>query len=430
MVIEELKNSIRNDILEELKVEIRTNFKTLIDAVPKTPIPGPRQFSFNSAKRKRDNDDTGSNPSKLLRGTDAAGSLTPSIAVNREDKKFWLYLSGISPDVPDESVTKLAADKLGNSNITVVKLVSRGRDPRTLNFVSYKVGMPTDLKEKAMTASTWSVAIAYREFEEKSDSRKVFWKPNAPDSATMTASTALRPPPKRSYRTFRAVSFRLLPERARNENENTRIPSSASSDYDVIVLTETWLREDILNAELSSNYVIYRCDRNSTTSQLPRGGGVLIAVKNNLVGSQLSLSGIERLEQIAVRIALPNQSVYISCVYLRPNSDPDLYHAHANVVEEFVYLGSLVTADNDTSREIRRRIVAGNRAYFGLRKTLRSNRVRRRTKLTIYKTLIRPVVLYGHETWTMLVEDQRALGVFERKVLRTIYGGVQMEDGE
>ena len=29
----------------------------------------------------------------------------------------------------------------------------------------------------------------------------------------------------------------------------------------------------------------------------------------------------------------------------------------------------------------------------------------------------------------MLAEDQRALGVFERKVLRTIVGGVQMEDG-
>jgi Reverse transcriptase (RNA-dependent DNA polymerase) len=99
------------------------------------------------------------------------------------------------------------------------------------------------------------------------------------------------------------------------------------------------------------------------------------------------------------------------------------------VVDEFVYLGSLVTADNDTSREIQRRIMAGNRAYFGLRRTLRSNKVRRTTKLTIYKTLIRPVVLYGHETWTMLAEDQRALAVFERKVLRTICGGVQMDDG-
>ena len=99
-------------------------------------------------------------------------------------------------------------------------------------------------------------------------------------------------------------------------------------------------------------------------------------------------------------------------------------------VDEFVYLGSLVTADNDTSKEIRRRIFAGNRTYFGLRKTLSSDRVLRRTKLTLYRTLIRPVVLYGHETWTLLAEDERALGVFERKVLRTIYGGIQDADGE
>ncbi|XP_055537199.1 uncharacterized protein LOC129725408 [Wyeomyia smithii] len=99
------------------------------------------------------------------------------------------------------------------------------------------------------------------------------------------------------------------------------------------------------------------------------------------------------------------------------------------VVDELVYLGSLVTADNDTSREIQRHIMVGNRAYFALRRTLRSSRIRRRTKLTIYKTLIRPVVLYGHESWTMIVEDQRALAVFERKVLRTIFGGLQMENG-
>ena len=48
----------------------------------------------------------------------------------------------------------------------------------------------------------------------------------------------------------------------------------------------------------------------------------------------------------------------------------------------------------------------------------------------MYKTLSGPVVLYGHETWTMLAEDKRALGVFERMVLRTIYGGVQMENNE
>ncbi|XP_065085707.1 uncharacterized protein LOC135707755 [Ochlerotatus camptorhynchus] len=86
------------------------------------------------------------------------------------------------------------------------------------------------------------------------------------------------------------------------------------------------------------------------------------------------------------------------------------------MVDEFVYLGSLVTAENDTSREIQRRIMAGNRVYFVLRRTLRSNKIRCRMHLTVYKTLIRPVILYGYETWTMLVEDQRALGVFEQNV--------------
>lgn len=55
-------------------------------------------------------------------------------------------------------------------------------------------------------------------------------------------------------------------------------------------------------------------------------------------------------------------------------------------VNEFVYLGSLVTADNDTILDIQTRIQAGNLAYFGLRKTLPSDRVSRRKVLrTIYQ---------------------------------------------
>ena len=42
----------------------------------------------------------------------------------------------------------------------------------------------------------------------------------------------------------------------------------------------------------------------------------------------------------------------------------------------------------------------------------------------IYRTLIRPVVLYEHESWTIRAEDANALGVFERRILRTIFGSV------
>lgn len=57
---------------------------------------------------------------------------------------------------------------------------------------------------------------------------------------------------------------------------------TASCDYDVIVLTETWLRSDVRNTELSSDYNIYRCDRSSMTSRFQRGGGTLIAVKKSI----------------------------------------------------------------------------------------------------------------------------------------------------
>lgn len=112
----------------------------------------------------------------------------------------------------------------------------------------------------------------------------------------------------------------------------------SSCDYDVIALTETWLGSDILNSELSSDYVIYRLDRNPATSQLLRGGGVLIGVKKHLRCKLVPLVNANCLEQVAVCVSLPMQSVYICCVYLRPNSDCAMYSNHASCVQELCEL--------------------------------------------------------------------------------------------
>ena len=55
---------------------------------------------------------------------------------------------------------------------------------------------------------------------------------------------------------------------------------------------------------------------------------------------------------------------------------------------------------------------------------LKSQIIRRRSTLQIYKTLIRPVVTYGAETWKQTAAEENALRRFERKVLRKIYGPV------
>jgi hypothetical protein len=87
------------------------------------------------------------------------------------------------------------------------------------------------------------------------------------------------------------------------------------------------------------------------------------------------------------------------------------------VVEEFVYLGSLMTPMNDVSLEIQRRIQTAKRCFFGLRKHLRSSHFSRQSKFTIHKTLIRQVLFYGSETWVLTKREESQLLVLERQVL-------------
>jgi hypothetical protein len=101
---------------------------------------------------------------------------------------------------------------------------------------------------------------------------------------------------------------------------------------------------------------------------------------------------------------------------------------HFEVVKEFVHLGSLMTPTNDVSLEIQRRIQTANRCFFGLHKHLQSSHLSRQTKSTVHKILIRPVLLYGSETWVLTKREENQLFVIERKVLRTI-GGPKIENG-
>lgn len=93
-------------------------------------------------------------------------------------------------------------------------------------------------------------------------------------------------------------------------------------------------------------------------------------------------------------------------------------------VKYFSYLGTNLNCKNSMTEEINKRIMAGNRAYFANIKLLKSTLLSKEMKFKIYKTLIRPVVTYGAETWTISAGNEQALRIFERKVLRRIYGPV------
>ena len=67
----------------------------------------------------------------------------------------------------------------------------------------------------------------------------------------------------------------------------------------------------------------------------------------------------------------------------------------------------------------------GNRAYYANRQLVNSSLISRNSKLQIYRTLVRPVVTCGSESWTITMGGETALAVFERKILQKIYGQVK-----
>ena len=46
----------------------------------------------------------------------------------------------------------------------------------------------------------------------------------------------------------------------------------------------------------------------------------------------------------------------------------------------------------------------------------------KKLKIKIYRTMILPVVLYGCETWSLTLREERRLRVFENRVLRRVFG--------
>ena len=88
---------------------------------------------------------------------------------------------------------------------------------------------------------------------------------------------------------------------------------------------------------------------------------------------------------------------------------------------------SQINSNNLIKEEIRLRIQAGYRNVFANKKFLKNKDLNAASKLQIYKSIIRPIVTYGCETWAVTVTEQNRLLIFERRVLRKIYGPTQIE---
>ena len=72
--------------------------------------------------------------------------------------------------------------------------------------------------------------------------------------------------------------------------------------------------------------------------------------------------------------------------------------------------------------EINSRLKSGNACYHSVLNILSSSLLPKNLKIKIYRNVILPFVLYGCETWSLTLREERRLSAFENRVLRRIFG--------
>lgn len=90
-----------------------------------------------------------------------------------------------------------------------------------------------------------------------------------------------------------------------------------ANDFDLIVLTETWLNECIYDSEIfDERYLVFRRDRSSNTFEMDSdGGGVLVAVKRS-ISSYRNSNFESRCEDLWVTLLFGNIKLHVCCIYL------------------------------------------------------------------------------------------------------------------
>ena len=88
----------------------------------------------------------------------------------------------------------------------------------------------------------------------------------------------------------------------------------------------------------------------------------------------------------------------------------------------FIFWGSKITVDGDSSHEIKRRLLLGRKVMTNLDSVLKSRDISLLTKVHLVKAIVFPVVMCGCESWTIKKAERRRIDAFQlwccRRLLR------------
>ena len=143
---------------------------------------------------------------------------------------------------------------------------------------------------------------------------------------------------------------------------------------------------------------------------------VFLAKPNRQEAEQLTQTWKSRLDDYGMRLNI-KKTEYLEFGDQTPGSIA-VDGQQLNKVTEFKYLGSCITADGDTTFEARRR---ANATWMKWRQTtgvMCDRKIPTRLKSKVYRTVIRPVALYGAECWPSTKKHEQEMNAMEMRMLR------------
>ena len=99
-----------------------------------------------------------------------------------------------------------------------------------------------------------------------------------------------------------------------------------------------------------------------------------------------------------------------------PNTSWQIDGEAVEIMADFTFLGSKITADGECSHEIKRCLLLGKKVMTNLDSILKSRDITLPTKVCLVKTMVFPVVMYRCESWTIKKAESESRSVMSNSV--------------
>ena len=118
----------------------------------------------------------------------------------------------------------------------------------------------------------------------------------------------------------------------------------------------------------------------------------------------------EELKSLLMKVKEESEKVglklNIQKIKIMASSPITSWQIDGETVDDFIFLGSKITADGDCSHEIKRRLLLGRKLVTNLDSILKSRDTTLSTKVCLVKAMVFPVAMYGCESWTVKMTER------------------------